>query len=445
MATVKVLRYKSKVLADGTSPVMLRITKGQGKCKYFSLGFSTTKKQWDEENSCFVRDKRVNPSSYARNEDGKRVEIEGYEVKNAFIDLKRIKAVELIGSFDRENVDWTLTMFEKRFINETQKTLVSEYLKNHIAKLKDQKKFGNASAYSQLSELLTCFENEKKVRIGKLYFHDFGYEVVNKFYLYLTNDRKVKGNTASYYLRTLRSLMNNAIKDGCGSMDAYCFSNEYTDTKKVFKIGELKEETQKRFLPTSYLTTIKKASFEREPLEYARRLFLLSFYLYGCSYVDLARLKTSNIQSAITKSSDIVEVIKYNRAKTHKEYKIQIRPEIREQLDWFRNKYQPIGDYLLPCVTVDLKDEALRDHILNRRNKYSKYLKEIAVELKFPEALQHISTYYSRHSYAMAMFSSGKSMETIQQALGHEDLTTTKVYLESFDTDYLSNESDGLI
>ncbi len=445
MAKVSVILFQSKVLADGTHPVMLRVSKGQGKRIYFSLGLAATTKQFDKENGYFIRDKRLNPSTYGEDEGGKKVDLSGYSVKNDFIDRKKIKAKSIIDEFDRNGIDWTFKMFEQKFINETQKIFVLDYLKQHIEKLKTEKRFGNANVYSRLLQILECFSHDTKTKIEKLYFHDFGYDIVNKFYLYLTNERSVSGNTSSYYLRTLRSLMNLAIQDGCGSKEAYCFSNEYTDTKKIFKIGELKETTRKRFIPKNYLKILKDTVFEREPLEYSRRLFLLSFYLYGCSYIDMAKLKKSDVESSITKDGKMIELITYKRSKTHKDYKILIRPEIKELLNWFENNYQTVGDYLLPCVTKDLQDEKLTNHIINRRNKYSKYLKEIATELDFPEALTKISTYYSRHSYAMAMLNSGKSMEVIQQALGHEDLSTTKVYLESFDTDYLANESDGLI
>lgn len=444
MATVTVVRFTSKTLKDGTCPIMLKVQKGSSK-KHYSLGFSSDIKHWDNENRCFLRDARVNPVIYSTDENGKKVEIDGYKIKNAFIDRKRIKAQEIVDQFDRDNVDWTLQMFESQFINDSKKILVYEYLNKHIDKLKFEKRYGNARVYYHLLLMLESFKQDKKIKVDKFYFHDFDYNIVNKFYLYLKNERDVSGNTISYYFRTLRSLMNYAIKDGCGSKEAYCFSNEYTDTKKIFNIGKLKETTRKRFIPKDYLTIIKNTIFDREPLEYSRRLFLLSFYLYGCSYVDLAKLKKTDIKKAVTKDGKQIEVINYNRSKTHKDYSIQIRPEIKEHLDWFSNNHPTIGNYLLPCVTRDLKDEALQEHIINRRKKYNNYLKEIAKELEFPEALSKISTYYSRHSYAMAMLNSGKSMEVIQQALGHEDLSTTKVYLDSFDTDYLANESDGLI
>ena len=41
-----VVCYRSKILADGTSPIMLRLTK-DGKRKYVSLGISVMEKDWD--------------------------------------------------------------------------------------------------------------------------------------------------------------------------------------------------------------------------------------------------------------------------------------------------------------------------------------------------------------------------------------------------------------
>ncbi len=446
MATIKVIRYHYKILQDGSSPIMLRISKGQGKSKYFSLGISATEKQFDNENGYYIRNKKLNPSIKAENENGKKVELDGYETKNAHIDRKKIRAKEIIDEFERNNIDWTFNMFEEKFINESKtKSFVLDYLRYIIDRLTAEGRHGNAKVYSDLFLLLNLFKKDTKTKLDKMQFQDFGYDVVNSFYLYLKNDREIQPNSISYYLRTLRSTMNSAIKDGCGSKEAYCFSNKYTDTKKIFKVEKLKEETKKRYIPQEYLRIIKNTIFERPILEYAKRLFLLSFYSYGCSYIDMAKLKKSDIEYTITKDGEQVEVIRYKRSKTHKDYTVQVRDEIKEQLDWFNNNYPTIGDYLLPCVTVEHSGEKLHKHIVNRRKRYNGYLKEIGKELNFPEAFARITTYYARHSYAMAMRKSGKSIELIGEALGHDDLKTTKVYLESFDSDLLAKESTGLI
>ena len=66
-------------------------------------------------------------------------------------------------------------------------------------------------------------------------------------------------------------------------------------------------------------------------------------------------------------------------------------------------------------------------------------------ELKFPEALHKITSYYSRHSYAMALRGKGENIELIQESLGHSDLSTTKVYLDSFGREAVANASENLI
>jgi site-specific recombinase XerD len=444
MATVIAVRFTGKILQDGTCPVMLKVQKGTIK-KHYSLGFSADEKQWDNTNRCFVRDKRVNPSFCGEDENGKKIEVDGYSVRNSYIDRKRFRAIEIIDEFEKNNIDWTLQMFEDKFTVNSKKSLLIDYLKYHIKRLKEEKRFGDAKSYKDLEDMLFCFQKDKKIRVEKLYFQDFGYETVRKFYLYLKNDREISMNSIGYYFRSLRAIMNFAIKDGCGSKDTYCFSNKYTDTSKIFTVAKLKEETKKRYIPKDFLVKLKNTVLENQTLEYCRRLFLLSFYLYGISYIDMAKLKKTDIKKTITKDGMQISEICYERSKTHKIYSIQIRPEIQEQLDWFNENRTIVGNYLLPCITIDHQDENLTNHINNRRKQYSNGLKKIARLLEFPEVLLDISTYYSRHSYAMAMLAGGRSTETISQALGHEDLKTTKIYLDSFSSDFLANESDGLI
>lgn len=448
MATIIVVRFTSKALKDGTCPIMLKVQKGQIK-KHYSLGYSSDEHHWDKEGRCFKKNAKINPTVFSENEHGQKIEIDGYKIRNAFLDRKRIRAKEIIDQFDRENIDWTLQMFEDKFLNEKKKSLILEFLDSHVAKLEEQGNNGNADKYKQLSLILKCFEQEAKTKISKFYFHDLDYKIVSKLISYLEKDRGVSNNTIHFYLRQLRAIMNQAIADGCGSKEAYCFSTKYADSdssvKKVIHIKDYKEETKKRYLPIEYLEKIKNSTFDKPHLEYSRRLFLLSFYMYGTSYIDMAYLQRSNVVKAITKDGRFVENIEFKRKKTKKKYTIQIRPEIQEQLNWFKDNCIIIGDYLLPCVTKNLEGRELYDHIKNRRDRYTDHLKEIAKELQFPVTISDLTSYFSRHSYAMAMRNSGKSIDVIQEALGHTEQETTKIYLDSFDSEFLANESDGLI
>ena len=129
MATVIPVRFTGKILQDGTCPVMLKVQKGTTK-RHYGLGFSADEKQWDNFNRCFVRDKRINPPIYGEDESGRKVEIDGYAFRNSFIERKRIRALEIIDEFEKNNIDWTLQMFEEIFVVSSKKSTVIAVAKN---------------------------------------------------------------------------------------------------------------------------------------------------------------------------------------------------------------------------------------------------------------------------------------------------------------------------
>ena len=49
-ASISVVLYKSKTLANGENPLLVQVSK-DGKCKYKSLGLSVNQKLWDFKRS----------------------------------------------------------------------------------------------------------------------------------------------------------------------------------------------------------------------------------------------------------------------------------------------------------------------------------------------------------------------------------------------------------
>ena len=49
----------------------------------------------------------------------------------------------------------------------------------------------------------------------------------------------------------------------------------------------------------------------------------------------------------------------------------------------------------------------------------------------------NLTSYVSRHTMAMTLQNKEVQREVISQVLGHKDLTTTNVYLDSFKTDVI--------
>ena len=54
-------------------------------------------------------------------------------------------------------------------------------------------------------------------------------------------------------------------------------------------------------------------------------------------------------------------------------------------------------------------------------------------------------TYAARHSFASVLKKSGVNIALISEALGHSDLTTTQIYLDSFDNEQIDNAMKNLL
>jgi len=337
-------------------------------------------------------------------------------------------------------IDFTLKQFEREFKKKSLNLSPADYFDRHIENQMKEGRFGNADVFRCTLRILKLFDK----KFEKMKFPDIDERYIKRFDAFLRTERNLKETSISVYMRTLAALLNAAIKDGLIQPGAYPFQ---TKTNPGYKISDLNTETRKRFIPTKYLTALENYQFDDLRLETARNLFLFSFYCRGMNWIDMAMLSPANLHKEISESGEPITVIKYNRAKTHKEYEITVNDDIQKLLDWFR--VMPHSKkYLLPIVTVpENEGEALRLHIKERLHKHNKALVEIAKieELKFPDALHSITSYFSRHSYAMALRKNGNSIELISESLGHSDLKTTSIYLDSFGREAVAKASENLL
>ena len=152
-------------------------------------------------------------------------------------------------------------------------------------------------------------------------------------------------------------------------------------------------------------------------LDYARDIFMLSFYMRGMSFIDMAFLKKSDLKH---------DHIVYRRRKTGQRLQVEWTKEMQKIID----KYPAAQtDYLLPIITVPETD-ARR---LYQRKAYSinRSLKKKAamVGIKSP-----LTLYVARHSWASAAKAIGIPTGVISEGLGHDSEKTTQIYLSSLDT-----------
>lgn len=146
-------------------------------------------------------------------------------------------------------------------------------------------------------------------------------------------------------------------------------------------------------------------------------MFLMSFYLRGISFIDLAYLKKSDLKNGY---------ISYRRRKTNQLLNIEWVPEMQMLLD----KYdENPTEYLMPIIT--------RSDV-NQRNTYRNVSYNINQNLKTIAAMIGVNIpltmYVARHSWASAAKAKGFPLSVISKGMGHENEATTQIYLESLET-----------
>lgn len=412
-----------RALQNGQYPIMMVITK-YGKRQFISLNVSTTEEFWDNQQERLVVFKGLR-SAQKREENEKRIK------ENSLLERYNQRALDIVYDFEKEHIDWTLKQFKDNFLNRIVQGKVMPYLDKHIQNLLDTNHIGTSTGYQKLKRIWLLFDK----RLHERLFVELDYNYIVDFDLFLQK-RACSKNTRFGYLKLVKSTFVKAVKDGVATKTNFPFG------KNGFDLSELKEETVKRYLPTNYMQKIKEGESKIPLQEFARQVFLLSYYFYGMSFVDMANLKESNIVR-LEKGDYIV----YRRQKTRnsrssKPISIRITPEIERLIGGLKDIKEPLANFLLPIVTR-LKETELAhyNHVAKHRERYNEHLKKLTTELGFEF---NLTSYVSRHTMAMQLQENEIPENIISQVMGHKKLETTRVYLDSLKTDIIDKAAEVL-
>lgn len=213
-------------------------------------------------------------------------------------------------------------------------------------------------------------------------------------------------NTISFYMRILRAVYNRAVEHGIID-DRSPFRHVYTGISKTIK----------RALPLKYIKKINALDLSAAPnMEFARDMFMMSFFLRGMSFVDMAFLRKSDLKYGY---------VSYRRRKTGKLLTIAWTKEMQRLL----LKY-PGNDteYLLPIITKKGVSEYTYYRNIAGRINYNLKLIARMIGVQMPMTL-----YCARHSWASAAKAKGIPVSVISEGMGHDSESTTQIYLASLD------------
>ena len=214
-------------------------------------------------------------------------------------------------------------------------------------------------------------------------------------------------NSSSFYMRNLRAIYNRAVEKEL-TLQRYPFKHVYTGIDK----------TVKRAIPLKAIRQLRDLDLVLVPsMDYARDMFMFSFYTRGMSFVDMAFLKKSDLKNGI---------LSYRRRKTGQQLFIKWEKPMQEIV----SKYDTSGTpYLLPIIRNTDTDE--RRQYKNASHLVNSKLKQLGAQLGIPIPL---TTYVARHAWASIAKSKNISLSTISEAMGHDSEKTTRIYLASLDT-----------
>lgn len=226
-------------------------------------------------------------------------------------------------------------------------------------------------------------------------------------------------NTSSFYLRNLRAVFNRGIEKGFSVHDNP-FRHVYTGVDK----------TRKRAIPMEDIRQLMNMDFNRLPAqEFARDMFLFSFYTRGMSFVDMAFLRKEDL-----KDGNLV----YKRRKTGQQLVVKWESCMQHIVDKYVMEGSP---YLLPVINVNSAEDE-REQYLRTAHNINRNLKKIGQEmrLRFP-----LTMYVARHSWASIARDKQIPVSVISQCMGHESEKTTRIYLASLGTDVIDHANRSVL
>ena len=206
-------------------------------------------------------------------------------------------------------------------------------------------------------------------------------------------------------MRILRAVYNRAVEKDL-TTNRNPFKHVYTGIDKTIK----------RAIPLKAIKQIKNLDLSLQPsLDFARDMFLFSFYTRGMSFIDMAYLKKNDLSNGI---------LSYRRRKTGQQLFIRWEKCMQEIVD----KYD--ADYYSPYLLPILKYPYDRSQYKNMLYRTNKSLKDVAkvVGLSIP-----LTLYVARHSWASIAKSKNIPISVISEGMGHDSEITTQIYLASLD------------
>lgn len=328
-------------------------------------------------------------------------------------DMRILRGIvnRLESSFDNFDVD----TIKREFHNSRTVTSMNAFLNEQIYLFIDSHHFNTAANYKRALASFNSFCNGKEIG-----FEDFTVETVERYNSYLMS-KKLSRNSVSFYMRILRAVYNKAIRLG--------YARQCNPFRYVFTGVD---STHKRAVDESFIKDVIQLDLEMSSgLNFAKDIFLFSFYTRGMAFVDIAYLRKTDIYNGM---------LTYKRHKTSRQMIVRIEPCIENIIMKYAS-VSPDSPYVFPILSG--KDEAeLHNSYLSGLRLYNRRLSELT---KMMGKSEKLTSYTPRHSWANIAYKYNIPLSVISSGMGHSSERTTLIYIASIENAIIDDANKNLL
>ncbi len=387
MSTSIKVKFRQSTVPDQKGAIYFQIIHNR-VVRQLATGYKIYPSEWDDKQSTII---------ISANSTRKRI----LQTIHSHIrmDIKRL--TKICYRFNIDGIVFSANDIINEFIRYSNEYSLFNFMEGIIVKLKRNEKKRTAEIYRATLNSFKNFRQNEDILIDCI-----NAELMEQYEAWQRN-RGLIPNSISFYTRVLRAVYNRAVEQDIIE-NQRPFRHVYTGIDKTIK----------RALPLAVIKRIKALDLSLQPkLDYARDIFMLSFYLRGMSFIDMAFLKKTDLCNGY---------ITYRRRKTGQRLTIEWIKEMQE----IRDKYpENASIYLLPIIQKSNINElsAYRNSCYAINKKLKKIAEKVGVNIP-------LTLYVARHSWASAAKAKGIPLSIISEGMGHDSESTTKIYLASLDS-----------
>lgn len=376
---------KSKIKANGTAPIYLRITI-DGIPKEISSKRNILPNKWDNKLQKVIG---VTEEIRSLNAYLKTLEQEVYEAHHMLMKDKKIATSsslksKLLGKGPRARM--LIPIFQDH--NDKVKSLVGqEYAAGTVERYE--------TSLRHTKEFL-----QWKYSISDIDIKEIDHAFITEYEYFLRSVRKCANNTAVKYIKNFHKIIN------------ICLANNWIDRNPFANYKSKVKEVERVYLTQEEIQNIINKNFKTARLSLVRDLFVFSCFT-GLAYIDVKNLTKLNLSIGVDGENWIFT----HRQKTETASKIPVLPIAQMIIDKYKDHPQSANqNKLLPILS---------------NQRMNEYLKEIAGVCEIEKDL---TFHIARHTFATTItLTNGVPIESVSKMLGHTSIKTTQHYAKILD------------